>query len=250
MESYPRWTYVVIFTLLVVVVVLSVRALRKKNADTVATAPVEKSAPRPQSAPPAEKRQENTPAPADKPDNQIAQRDAESERRIQELTADIERLRKENEANAGRVKDLEAKLAETRSDLAAAQQKLKAAQKQLARASGSAAPSARDRTVAQAPPPPRDRTVASAPPAPPPQAPPRRPSEAGQYEVVRDTALLEKPSSSSREVALVQRGIIVNVVSSIGDWYEVRSKYGKPPGYIRREDVTPKPTQSENRDRF
>ncbi|HEY1269369.1 MAG TPA: hypothetical protein VGH16_19075 [Candidatus Binatia bacterium] len=238
MESYPRWTYVVIFTLLVVVVVLSVRALRKKGADTVAITPVEKSAPQ----------QEITP-PADKPDNQVAQRDAESERRIQELTADVERLRKENEANAGRVKDLEVKLADTRSELAAAQQKLKAAQKQLARAPSPAAPSARERTVAQAPPPPRDRTVA--PPAPPPAAPPpHRASEAGQYEVVRDTALLERPSSSAREVALVQRGIVVNVVSSIGDWYEVRSKYGKPPGYIRREDVTPKPTQSENRDRF
>jgi len=228
MESYPRWTYVVIFTLLVVVVVLSVRALRKKTAVPVAIAPVENSATRPE-----------TPQ-AVKPDNnQLAQRDADNERRIQELTADLERLRKENDANADHVKDLEGKLADTRNELAAVQQKLKAAQKQLAHAPAPAAP-----------PPPRDRTVASAPPAPPPQAPPRRATEAGQYEVVRDTALLEKPSSSAREVALVQRGIIVNVVSSVGDWYEVRSKYGKPPGYIRREDVTPKPTQSENRDRF
>jgi len=223
MESYPRWTYVVIFTLLVVVAVLSVRALRKKT-DTVAIAPVEKSAPRQESA--------------SQPDNQSLQRDADNERRIQELTADVERLRKENDANANHVKDLEGNLADTRNELAAVQQKLKAAPKQTARASAPAAPQ------------PRDRAVASAPPAPPPQAPPRRASEAGQYEVVRDTALLEKPSSSAREVALVQRGIIVNVVSSVGDWYEVRSKYGKPPGYIRREDVTPKPTQSENRDRF
>ena len=227
MESYPRWTYVVIFTLLVVVAVLSVRAMKKKTADTVAIAPVEKSVPR----------QEST-SQTDKQDNQVAQRDADNERRIQELTADVERLRKENEANANHVKDLEGKLADTRNELAGVQQKLKSAQKQLARAPEPAAPPA------------RDRTVASAPPAPPPQAPPRRASEAGQYEVVRDTALLEKPSSSAREVALVQRGIIVNVVSSVGEWYEVRSKYGKPPGYIRREDVTPKPTQSENRDRF
>ncbi len=228
MESYPRWTYVVVFTLLVVVVVLSVRALRKKTIEPVAIAPVEKSAPREETAP----------------------RDPERERRIEELSADVERLRKENEANAGRVKELEAKLADTRSELAAAQKQLKAAQKQLARAPTPPASSARDRTGASAPPapPPRDRTVASAPP--PPQAPPRRTSEAGAYEVVRDTALLEKPSSSAREVALVQRGIIVNVVSSVGDWLEVRSKYGKPPGYIRREDVTPKSTQSENRDRF
>jgi hypothetical protein len=225
---------------------------------------VEKSAPGQEVVRPAVKpdqRQQSTPLPADKPDNPIAQPNTESERRIQELAADVDRLRKENEANAGRVKDLEAKLADTRSELAAAQQKLKSAQKQFARAPAPAAPLARDRTVALAPSspsskaqPPRDRTAASAPPAPlatpPPQAPPRRASEAGQYEVVRDTAVLEKPSSSAREVALVQRGIIVNVVSSIGDWYEVRSKYGKPPGYIRRDDVAPKPTQAENRDRF
>src|ERR1041384_770099 len=243
MESYPRWTYVVIFTLLVVVVVLSVRALRKKAIEPVAIAPVENSAPRPETSPQTVK-----------PDNnQVAQRDADSERRVQELTADVERLRKENEANAGHVKELEWKLADTRNELAAVQQKLKAAQKQLAHAPAPAAPLARDRAVALAPStaqPPRDRSVASAPPAPPPQAPPRRASEAGQYEVVRDTALLEKPSSSAREVALVQRGIIVNVVSSVGEWYEVRSKYGKPPGYIRRDDVAPKPAQSENRDRF
>src|ERR1043166_8215953 len=221
MESYPRWTYVVIFTLLVVVVVLSVRALRKKAIEPVAIAPVENSAPRPETSPQTVK-----------PDNnQVAQRDADSERRVQELTADVERLRKENEANAGHVKELEGKLADTRNELAAVQQKLKAAQKQLAHAPAPAAPLARDRAVALAPStaqPPRDRSVASAPPAPPPHAPPRR----------------------AREVALVQRGIIVNVVSSVGEWYEVRSKYGKPPGYIRRDDVAPKPTQSENRDRF
>ncbi len=190
MESYPRWTYVVIFTLLVVVVVLSVRALRKKNPNTVAIAPVEKSAPGQEVVRPAVKpdqRQQSTPLPADKPDNPIAQPNTESERRIQELAADVDRLRKENEANAGRVKDLEAKLADTRSELAAAQQKLKSAQKQFARAPAPAAPLARDRTVALAPSspsskaqPPRDRTAASAPPAPlatpPPQAPPRRAS--------------------------------------------------------------------------
>jgi hypothetical protein len=67
---------------------------------------------------------------------------------------------------------------------------------------------------------------------------------------VRDTALLEKPSTSSREVALVQRGMTVNVVGAVGDWLEVHSKYGKPPGFIRRQDVTPKQVQAENRDRF
>ena len=141
MESYPRWTYVVIFTLLVVVVVLSVRALRKKTAVPVAIAPVENSATRPE-APPRTVKPDN---------NQLAQREVESEPRIQELAADVERLRKENDANANHVKDLEGKLADTRNELAAVQQKLKAAQKQLAHAPAPAAPLARDRAVPLAP---------------------------------------------------------------------------------------------------
>jgi hypothetical protein len=29
----------------------------------------------------------------------------------------------------------------------------------------------------------------------------------------------------------------INVVGSQGDWLQVRSKHGKPPGYIRRDDA-------------
>ena len=75
----------------------------------------------------------------------------------------------------------------------------------------------------------------------------RRPPETGSYEVIRDTAVRERPSSSAREVALVQRGTIVNVVGSQGDWLEVRSKYGKPPGYIRRDDAMFRQAQINSR---
>jgi hypothetical protein len=221
-ERYPRWTYVVIFALLVIVAVLSVRALRGKRSQTVAIQPEQ----------------------GVQSDARAVQRDVESERRVEELNNEIAALRKQNEENASRIQQLETKLADTSKALVAAQQKLKVTQRQADRPAPAA--SAREKTLAS-------RTPAAPPAqAPPPatQPTPRRVDEAGAYEVVRDTALLEKPSTSSREVALVQRGMTVNVVGAVGDWLEVHSKYGKPPGFIRRQDVTPKQVQAENRDRF
>jgi len=219
-EKYPRWTYVVIFALLVIVVVLSVRALRGKKADGVTVVPSEKTEPS-----------------AAQSEPKTAQRDVDNDRRVEDLNNEIAELRRQNEESAGRVKELETKLVESSKSLAAAQQKLKVAQ----RPSEKAAPASSG----------RDKALASRAPAPQAsQPPPRRTDAAGTYEVLRDTALLEKPSSSSREVALVERGMIVNVVSSVGEWLEVHSKYGKPPGYIRRQDVMPKQAQADNRDRF
>jgi TolA-binding protein len=233
-ERYPRWTYVVIFALLVIVAVLSVRALRGKSIQTTAITP-EKAAPDQKTA------QQPT-----------AQREVENDRRIEDLNNEIATLRKENDDNTARVRELQAQLADSSKALAAAQQKLKVAQRQAERPP--AAPP-REKNLASktapAPPPPQTQTAQAPPPPSPPPQPQRRVDEAGQYEVLRDTALLEKPSTSSREVALVQRGMTVNVVAAVGDWLEVRSKYGKPPGYIRRQDVAPKQAQgNNNRDRF
>ena len=228
-ERYPRWTYVVIFALLVIVAVLSVRALRGKNIQTTAITP-EKTAPT---------------------DQKTAQRDAESDRRIEELNNEIAALRKENDDNTARVRELQAQLADSSKALAAAQQKLKVAQRQTERPPASAREKNLASKTTPAPPPAQTQTAQAPPPPSPPPQPQRRVDEAGQYEVLRDTALLEKPSTSSREVALVQRGMTVNVVASVGEWLEVRSKYGKPPGYIRRQDVAPKQAQgNNNRDRF
>jgi hypothetical protein len=65
--------------------------------------------------------------------------------------------------------------------------------------------------------------------------------------VIQDTAVLEKPSVSAREVALLQKGMTINVVGSQGDWLEVRSKPGNPLGYIRRDDVMFRQASSDNR---
>src|SRR6185369_6091900 len=157
-ERYPRWTYVVIFALLVIVAVLSVRALRGKNGQTTAITP-EKAA----------------------PGDQKAQRDGENDRRIEELNNEIAAVRKENEANAARVRELEAQLADSSKALAAAQQKLKVAQRQAERPPIA---SAREKNLsaktpaAPAPsqPPPAQTQTAQAPPAqaPPPPQPQRR----------------------------------------------------------------------------
>ena len=65
----------------------------------------------------------------------------------------------------------------------------------------------------------------------------RRASGAGAYETRDSTPLFELPSSSSRVVANIPGGTRVEVVSSKGDWLEVHSRRGNPPGFIRRQDA-------------
>jgi hypothetical protein len=99
-----------------------------------------------------------------------------------------------------------------------------------------------------APPPMDDRpgrpagTVGAPPPSATRPSPPaiasRRTADAGVYETLRDTSVFEKPSASSRIVANIPGGVRVNVVGATGNWLEVRSKTGKPPGFIRRSDAT------------
>jgi hypothetical protein len=67
----------------------------------------------------------------------------------------------------------------------------------------------------------------------------RNMAAARTYEAVRDTQVYEKPSASSKVVASIPRGYTVTVVGSTGNWLEVRSKSGNPPGFIRRSDVLP-----------
>lgn len=57
------------------------------------------------------------------------------------------------------------------------------------------------------------------------------------YETVRSTAVFEEPSANSRQVGTIPNGSLVRVVGSAGDWLEVRSKQGRPPGFIRSSDA-------------
>jgi biopolymer transport protein ExbB/TolQ len=57
------------------------------------------------------------------------------------------------------------------------------------------------------------------------------------YQTVRSTSVFEEPSASSRKVGSIANGSRVRVVGSTGDWLEVRSKQGRPPGFIRQDDA-------------
>ena len=57
------------------------------------------------------------------------------------------------------------------------------------------------------------------------------------YQTVRSTSVFEEPSPSSRKVESIANGSRVRVVGSTGEWLEVRSKQGRPPGFIRRDDA-------------
>jgi cytoskeletal protein RodZ len=65
----------------------------------------------------------------------------------------------------------------------------------------------------------------------------RRGASPGIYQTLRSTTVFESPSASARSVANIPGGIRVSVVSTSGDWLEVHSRRGNPPGFIRREDA-------------
>ncbi len=55
------------------------------------------------------------------------------------------------------------------------------------------------------------------------------------YETVRVTEVHEQPLQSSRVITQISGGTRINVVRSDGDWLEIISKRGNPPGFILRE---------------
>ena len=74
--------------------------------------------------------------------------------------------------------------------------------------------------------------------SPPPSSAVRRTASAGIYEILRTTKVFAEPSGSSRTVATIPQGTRVTVVGDNGEWLEVQSKSGNPPGFIRRADAT------------
>ncbi len=59
----------------------------------------------------------------------------------------------------------------------------------------------------------------------------------GSFEVVRPTQVLSEPRAGSSLLAHIDPGTRVNVVADRNGWLEIRSKYGRPPGFIPREAV-------------
>jgi len=56
----------------------------------------------------------------------------------------------------------------------------------------------------------------------------------GTYKITRSTQVYSEPSDTSRLIANIKPGIKINVVNSRDGWLEIRSKHGRPPGFVRQ----------------
>ncbi len=147
----------------------------------------------------------------------------ERNKQIQDLDNRMAQLQKCFEESSKRIEELQAKLDEATKSLSATGQQLRVTRQETKRLSSSRQP-------------PRGE-IAPRPVEPAPTVAARRPADPGTYEVIRATPVFEGPSESGRKVSTISKGTRVNVVRSTGDWLEVRSKHGNPPGYIRRDDA-------------
>jgi hypothetical protein len=146
---------------------------------------------------------------------------------IQDLEKQLAQTRKDLAANATKLGDLKEKVEETQKNLASTQQKLTRATREAERLASSKPP-----PVAKAPPRAAEPVSSGRLPG-----GPRPTSEPGVYQTVRPTTVYEKPSGSSRVLSQINKGTRVNVVRSVGEWLEVRSRSNNPTGFIRWDDV-------------
>ena len=152
---------------------------------------------------------------------------AEKEEKIKSLESQLAEVRQNNQGSTQRIEEFKAKLNQSQKDLSAAQRKLTTANQEIARLSST--------RVASAPRPPVK--TANPPVNAPPVARPSTSVEPRTYETVRSTAVHEEPANSSRVVAQITKGTQISVVGSGGGWLEIRSRHGKPPGFIRADDA-------------
>ncbi len=146
---------------------------------------------------------------------------------IQSQEAQLAKTRQELDQNSGQLVETKTKLEQSQKELSLTQQRLAVATRELDRLKATRS-AATTRTRSRAP----DAAVSF-----PTSAAARRTAEPGVYETTRATAVYEDPSSTSRVLSQINRGTRINVVSSAGDWLQVRSKRGNPPGYVRADDA-------------
>jgi chromosome segregation ATPase len=56
----------------------------------------------------------------------------------------------------------------------------------------------------------------------------------GTYKITRSTQVYSEPSDTSRLIVNIKPGMKINVVDSRDGWLEIRSKHGRPPGFVRQ----------------
>jgi Skp family chaperone for outer membrane proteins len=172
----------------------------------------------------------------------VRQQLTERSEELQELSTRHAQTQRDSATTEQRIAEWRAKYEQSQRDLAVTQARLEIVNRQTERLASSRAepvspPPARAPGVQRPTPatPSQPSSSAPAPSSPPP--PTRRVAEPGTYETVRATTVYEEPSGSSRALSQISRGTRVAVVRSVGDWLEVRSRHGNPPGYIRLDDA-------------
>lgn len=149
----------------------------------------------------------------------------EKDQKIKSLEDQLADLRRQSQGSSGAMQDLKAKLAQSQKDLAAARKRLTEANREIDRLAASrAAPTPRPASRPTAP---ASSTPAS-----------RKTAEPGLYETLRPTTVFEEPTTSAKILNRISKGTQVTAVRSVGDWLEIRSKHGNPPGFIRADDAT------------
>ena len=149
----------------------------------------------------------------------------EREQKINTLEGELKQLRQELDKSKSHLTALAAKLEANQKELSTTQQRLTTATREAARAASKRAPVTPGSAA---------RPV-KAPPSPTSSA--RRPAEPGVYETIRATTVREEPSGGARRITDINKGTKITVVRAVGDWLEVRSKQGNPPGYVRLDDA-------------
>jgi hypothetical protein len=152
---------------------------------------------------------------------------AEKEERIKALESQLAQARQNSQGGTQRVEEFKSKLDQSQKELAATRRKLTAANQEIQRLS-----STRSAPAARAPAKTADPQGAR-----PPVARRTANAEPRTYETVRSTSVHEEPVDSARVVAQITKGTQITVVGSGGGWLEIRSRHGKPPGFIRADDA-------------
>ena len=144
---------------------------------------------------------------------------------IQSQETQLAQTREQLNENSKQLAEMKTKLEESQKELSTSKQRLALAAREVDRLNSSRPPVVR-KTATRAP--------DTAPPLP---TSARRTAEAGVYETTRATSVYQNPSSASSVISQIGTGTRINVVSSSGDWLEVRSNRGNPPGYVRSDDA-------------
>jgi Bacterial SH3 domain len=146
---------------------------------------------------------------------------------IQSQEAQLAQTKQQLSENSNQVAEMKTKLEESLKELSAAQQRLATSTREVNRQNVSR-PATVTRTASRAAYSPASYNS---------PAVARHTAEPGVYETTRATSVYEDPSSTSRVISQIGRGTRINVVSAAGDWLQVRSKHGNPPGYVSVGDA-------------